>query len=949
MTNKLFNTSFSVNTDGWAARNNATIVRTTEDTYFGRGAVEVTLSDSTSESGIYSVNSKTPYTPGNQVTFSAYVKVPDGISDLILVPVLYFYNSSGTYVSSYTGIDKSVSSSDGWVRLDMTAMATTSTAASVVVGVVASDMNIYVDGAKFLADAFMLEDGGLLTQYVEGQIPQDYKNKATNKALTKLPQPYLTGMKLNSDVRINGLTLNTIDENDIVWVCTDIQGWWNLPGIETPDIARGLDDGSYDVRGRRTARNITLTGSILVPDPSYASIARQKLMEAIDLVYTGGWLYVDESPTKAAYVRLVGQPTIVSVTPRGRINFSVPLRAGDPIKCGWDEAFNDGYTAVGLSNLFSNPNFDGGSTTGWATNTGIDSIAASTDYAYDGTYSLKVTADGTGANFGLFPSGSLKIDGGDTYTLSAYIRDLDTGVQYRGLLYWYETNEAGAPTIGSSAGERVSITSTGWTKVSVTAKAPENANYVWALIYATSTPSNGTIAYFDAAELRKAKDVIYLDQASNLIANPSFESGVSTGWAIGSGTTSITVSSTAAIDGTYSARLTASGTTANFGPYILGTTTTKVEANETYSWSMYFKDANSAVSIRPRVVWYDASASAISVSGSTSVYGANTAISNSVWTRVNMTATAPSNAVSVQPIMYANATPSAGVVMYADYAEFRRITNTATTYIANNASNLNIVNDGNATVPAVYKLTGPITAPAYIVSTNEAGDTQTMTILTDLRDTTYSASITASEFTAGVATLTTSASHDFMVGDVVTVNASNNYYDATSVTVTAVTDSTLSYKYPTANITSITHTSNLGTVTTASAHGFSAGTTFYISGSSNPVFDGAYTVVTNVSANVFTFTKTAANQTTGYGGTISRQITYGDTTTGTITLAQTDTLEIDTYNKTVLYRGLPDSSRSTLAVNVDWIQMYPGNNIHTFSTTGGTGDAEVKYRSGWIG
>lgn len=947
MTNKLFNTSFSVNTDGWAARNNASIVRTTSDTYLGRGAVEVTLSDSTPESGVYSVNAKAPYTPGEQVTFSAYVKVPDGSPDAILFPVLYFYNSSGTYVSSVSGVDSSVSSADGWVRLDMTAMATTSTAASVVVGVMASDLNIYVEGAKFLADAFMLEDGGVLTVYTEGQIPQDYKNKATNLGLTKLPQPHLTGMKLNADVRINGLTLNTIDENDIVWVCTDIQNWWNLPGIETPDIARGLDDGSYDVRGRRTARNITLAGSILVPDPALAPAARQKLLEAVNLVYTGGWLYVDESPTKAAYVRLVGQPTIDSVSPRGRINFSIPLRAGDPIKYGWDEAFNDGYTAVGLSNLFSNPNFDGNSTTGWATNTGISSIAASADYAYDGTYSLKVTANGAGSNFGMFASSQLLIDGGDTYTFSAYVRDYDTSVKFRGLLYWYD--ELNGTSIGSSQGEQTTVTSSGWTKVSVTAKAPATAVAVWCILSATSTPSNGTIAYFDAAELRKAKDVIYLAQATNLVTNPSFESGASTGWATGNGTLSNAVSSTTAIDGTYSLMLTAAGNTANFGPYILGTTTTKVEANETYSWSMYFKDANAAVSIRPRVVWYDASASAISVSGSTSVFGSNTAISNSVWTRVNMTATAPSNAVTVQPIMYANATPSAGAVMYADYAEFRKVTDTATTYIANNASSLNIVNDGNAEVSAIYKLTGPITAPAYVVSINEAGVTQRLTILTNLRDSTYSESITASEFTAGIATITTSAAHSFLVGDVVTVNASNNYYDATSVTVTAVTDTSVSYANPTANITSITHNSNLGTVTSAAAHGFVSGDTFYISGSSNPVFDGAYTVVTNVSANVFTFTKTAANQTTGYGGKISRQISYSDLTTGTVTLAQTDTLEIDTYNKTVLYRGLPDSSRSTLAVNVDWIKLYPGNNIHTFSTTGGTGDAEVKYRSGWIG
>jgi hypothetical protein len=781
MTNKLFNTSFSVNTDGWNARNNATIARTTEDTYLGRGAVEVILSDSTAESGVYNLSAKVGYVKGSQIIFSAYVKVPDGSPNVTLKPAMYFYNSSGTYLSGtvVSGADYDISSSDGWVRIFVVGFSNSSSAVSVSVAIQASSSYTYVSDAKFLADAFMLEDGGVLTAYTEGQIPQDYKNKATNLGLTKLPQPHLTGMKLNADVRINGLTLNTIDENDIVWVCTDIQNWWNLPGIETPDIARGLDDGSYDVRGRRTARNITLAGSILVPDPALAPAARQKLLEAVDLVYTGGWLFVDESPTKAAYVRLVGQPTIDSVTPRGRINFSVPLRAGDPIKYSWEESNNDGYTAIGMSNLLTNPSFEGGSTTKWASGSGSSSATASLDYAYDGTYSYKVTSNGTSANFGAYITGGnrVSVDGGDTYTFSMYVRDGNTAVTYQAQGVWYDAN---GDTIGSGArGTATAVSNSAWTRVSMIAKAPEDAVSVQPILYATTPPANGTIAYFDAAELRKDTEL-------------------------------------------------------------------------------------------------------------------------------------------------------------------------STDYIGNNASNLNIVNDGNAEVAAIYKLTGPITAPAYIVSNNAAGLTQTLTILTNLRDNTYSESITASEFTAGIATITTSAAHSFLVGDVITVNASNNYYDATSVTITAVTDTSISYANPTANITSITHNSNLGTVT-ATAHGYSAGDTFYISGSSNPVFDGAYTVVTNVSANVFTFTKTAANQTTGYGGKISRQITYSDLTTGTVTLAQTDTLEIDTYNKTVLYRDLPDSSRSTLAVNVDWIKLYPGNNIHTFSTTGGTGDAEVKYRSGWIG
>jgi hypothetical protein len=60
-------------------------------------------------------------------------------------------------------------------------------------------------------------------------------------------------------------------------------------------------------------------------------------------------------------------------------------------------------------------------------------------------------------------------------------------------------------------------------------------------------------------------------------------------------------------------------------------------------------------------------------------------------------------------------------------------------------------------------------------------------------------------------------------------------------------------------------------------------------------------------------------------------------------------MKIDTYNNTVTYRGLPDESRSTLAVNVDWIKLKPGASTLSFTKKTGTGTCSFKYRSGWIG
>lgn len=161
---------------------------------------------------------------------------------------------------------------------------------------------------------------------------QAVENKLVNLALSKLPQPHITGLKLKSDVVLGDLILNTIDSNGVVWVVTDIDGWWRLPEVETQDLPRGWGDGSYDAKGRFANRLITLTGSFLTQDPAQAAAARDKLFRAIDLVYNGDWLIVREDPDKYAWVRLSGTPEIQNVSARGRTDFSIGLKAVDPIK-----------------------------------------------------------------------------------------------------------------------------------------------------------------------------------------------------------------------------------------------------------------------------------------------------------------------------------------------------------------------------------------------------------------------------------------------------------------------------------------------------------------------------------------------------------------------------------------------------------------------------------------
>ena len=158
------------------------------------------------------------------------------------------------------------------------------------------------------------------------------------------------GPQLDADIRLllpdnSYLTLNTIDTDGSVWVVSDIDGWWNIAEPSIPDVPRGFGDGSFDVSGRFLARDLVLKGSILITKNNRTDIglasaeARERLTTAFNLVKRGAYLIVDEDIYKrSCYVRLSGRPDISTVNSRGRIDFSLGLRAVDPIKYEWIES-----------------------------------------------------------------------------------------------------------------------------------------------------------------------------------------------------------------------------------------------------------------------------------------------------------------------------------------------------------------------------------------------------------------------------------------------------------------------------------------------------------------------------------------------------------------------------------------------------------------------------------
>jgi hypothetical protein len=340
--NLIYNPSFAQGITGWSAFTSGTISALTTDSFIGSGCVKFTKTSATDDAGVFSETAnKALATAADIYSASAYVKVPTGQETIQVRASIRWYTSAGTFISTTAGTLTTVTATDGWVRLtteNKTAPATTARADVVVY----QDDGTKTIGNFFLVDAIKLENSAIATQFIEPR-DQGQENKKVNIALTPMPIPHITGMQLNADIMLNDIVFNTIDENNVVWVCSDIDGWWNLPDSEVPELTRGLDDGSYDVRGRYASRNLTFTGSLLCPTPAAAAIARNKLIQAIDLIHSGGWLIVGENPDKAAFVRLSGRPDVTNTKARGRIDFSIGLRAADPVKYSWNWEDPDGY------------------------------------------------------------------------------------------------------------------------------------------------------------------------------------------------------------------------------------------------------------------------------------------------------------------------------------------------------------------------------------------------------------------------------------------------------------------------------------------------------------------------------------------------------------------------------------------------------------------------------
>lgn len=711
-------------------------------------------------------------------------------------------------------------------------------------------------------------------QIARGQA-QGRENAIVNTALTPLEQPKFTNLKLQRDIILNNFVFNTIDDFDVVWVVTDIEGWWDSPPAEVPDITRGWGDGSYDVQGRYAARSLVLRGSFLTPSPSLAEAARDRLMNAVNLVYKGAWLLTGSDPIRASWVRLADGPTFTNVNARGRTDFEIPLRAPDPIKYSWNDAQPDGYDYEEFGAL--NYNFSG-SGTGTIQNLGNYNVPCIIEVSgpivgpatlYNRTTDQLVLIT---SSFG--GSLSARVENKQLSFNADTLQDIAT----------LTTREPHGFTVGSN----IYVSGVG---------DPFDGTYT-----IESVPTDTTMTYVRLPEVAVIKQVAYRSLQSNVA---TLETTTDHGFAVGD---TVVVSEVDSVfNGTYTITAVESDTLFSYETSrvpvasVVGRILVSNVATLTTSAPHGF-----LVGEQVTITGIDSTnfngtytISAVSSDGLQFSYARNRTdsrvITNSSLTNqvATITTSAPHGFIVGEQVAVSDVSPAYDgtyeitATPTDNTFSYRRLRGTRANVVSKAASNGTatlttssphgisagdqvIIENVDSTFNGTYTVTS---TPSSTALTYAKSGTRAPTPVVAGSATPNGRWIIRKRLIGNVATLTTLASHGIFVGERVTVSGVGSPFDGT-YTVTAVTSNTFSYTRTASNVSDIptaltvsgiSRSGTTATITTAGTHGFSNGNQIFVGGISDSSFNGFYTI-TVPSANTIRYTTAVSGNVTGDEG-----------------------------------------------------------------------------------
>jgi hypothetical protein len=897
------NPSFRAGLTNYAPLNGATLSLTTDYAFYGDTAMVVTKT-ADNNSGVTTTD-PIAVLAGKPYAASVYVRLPQVLpaeDSANLVLSIEWINSAGTIVSTDQSVVFELEDDSTWVRLAgvWTAPVGATFAYISVAQLVGGNA-----GERFLVDAFLFEQTNYVGGYLDN-LSQAEENKIVNKALSAPVPQVLNGLELNADVLLNDLVLNTIDESGTVWICTGIDGWYGQSAPELPNIARGTEDGSYDVSGRYAARVITVRGVFFPPSQEALGAARDRLVTAVNLVRKGGWLRTNEEPTKAAYIRLSGQPQIETVNARGRTEFSIGFRAGDPIKYHWNDADPEGYSHNSVTenreeisiNAVSNPSMEAASAlsysiaTNLSTNPRAEGAAGYT--SNNGTLHsrVQVTSVPVVHPLGLTNAYRSNIIDGQVATSALSMYNIDTlgnTGPARGVGVWVLSMSPGFEVAAYSGFTKTPLTAGVWTFVTTPALVAANAfsglqvsktdgsnAVVGNVVYVTGAialAGHLVTEYFDGST-PAAGDFAYTWSGTAGSSTSSQIALTVPGYGGIAGYSMPILSTEWAAKGTKSLRIEPLGTTTDtfvdlpIGLLTRGKTytllaTVRLPSPQTGALSpsartFYINDGTIKRSAAvPNVAGVAQIRYTVTIDGPPVIFRfINGSSSQPIWIDNFAVIEVPSKDEPYTGDYFDGSTPDADGTIY----RWSGIDNASQSIkVPSNAVVGTVVNIGTADVTGLFTLTGPLGAGSTIY--NAATD-ETASTIKPLRGKGVVGTITTASISDNVATIKTSANHHLIEGDLILVTGAGLPFDTV----------------------------------------------------------GSPAVVLGAS-NVFPYTINYA---------VISDDSGENPAVGQVQLAKNDELTIDTYNRVVTFNGTSVGQRSKLETLTDWIKFAPGVNTLEF-------------------
>lgn len=134
--------------------------------------------------------------------------------------------------------------------------------------------------------------------------------------------------------------------------------------------------------------------------------------------------------------------------------------------------------------------------TGWTVAGG--SAVQSSAFAHTGTYSAQLTVSGSPGTASISNTTMVTTTVGASYTATAWAYATGAVNNVRISISWYDS---GSSFLSSSLGSTVNLTGGAWQRITVTATAPASAVKARYVPQIFSSPTNGTVVYFDDADM----------------------------------------------------------------------------------------------------------------------------------------------------------------------------------------------------------------------------------------------------------------------------------------------------------------------------------------------------------------------------------------------------------------------------------------------------------------